>query len=175
MAFRRQTVLDGLRQECRRQQHALDVVGLIGILEAIADHGRLFQRFLHVETELGDVQEKLQLCLRLRIRAWSTERDPRFAVAQRHRRVDRLPDALSRLERVDILGIQVEVAHAIVHHEPAALHDDAAAEPAQQARRDRHHVVILVDDRKVGGQVENLVRVERAHGSRRRQRRGIRL
>src|SRR6185369_6756386 len=44
MPFRRQRVLDGFREHRRRQELALDVVRIVRIAEAVADHGRLLQR-----------------------------------------------------------------------------------------------------------------------------------
>src|SRR4029450_4716601 len=82
MPFRRQRVLDRFREHRRRQELALDVVRIVRIAEAVADHGRLLQRFLHVQAELHDVEGELQLRLRLGVGSWGGERGPRLGGVQ---------------------------------------------------------------------------------------------
>src|SRR5262249_40103955 len=94
-----EAVADRLRPHPWSQQLAQHIVRVVRVAEAVADDRRLLERLLHRHPELDDVQEELQLRLRLRVGARRAEHQVRVAVLERERRVDRLPDALARLQR----------------------------------------------------------------------------
>ncbi len=113
-------------------------------------YGGRVERFLHVHTEIDDVQEELQRPLVLLVAAGRAKGQPRLAVAQCQRRREGRARALARDQRVRMTLVQVKHLAARAEREAQALDDWRRADPTA-TRRGREQIAPTIDDVDVGG------------------------
>jgi len=75
---------------------------------APADPSRRLDRRLRLHPEVHQVQQQLQVRLRLAVTAHRAQHDPRLTVPQQHSRDQRVHRALARLQPVGGIGVQRE-------------------------------------------------------------------
>src|SRR6266849_5054539 len=104
-----------------------------------------------IETVVHDVDQDLGLKLRLAVAPHRSVQEPWPPFARGHRRDERVPGALLRLQPVGVIRVEAEVAAAVLQQHSRPLGDDAGAEVERDALDERDKVSVLVRRTQIDG------------------------
>src|SRR6185369_14207700 len=112
---------------------------------------RRLDRFLHVHSELDDVQQHLDERLILVIAAGRREHHERFAVLEHKSWSEGDPRALARLKNVRMTFFQKERLHTLAEQDASVTGYDCRKPRTRRSRAEQ--ITVLVDDVDAGGVV----------------------
>ena len=114
-------------------------------------HARRVQGLLQVHPPVDQIDEDLNLSLRLHVGAHAAEAHLKRAVGrQHHRREDRVAHALAGRGMIRMGRIHLEIGPAVVEDHAGSGHDDSRPEHVGNAGDQRDRVAVAVDDGEVG-------------------------
>jgi hypothetical protein len=94
---------------------------------------RLLARPLNVHPEINDVEQNLDVPLRLHVAAHHAEREPGLAVFEDHRGNDRVKGAFAAFEPIGRFLVERKSRAAIVQDDPGVARDQTRSERAEDA------------------------------------------
>src|SRR5262249_20191390 len=106
---------------------------------------------LDVHAEVDQVNQYLDLALRLHVTAHDAETEPRSTIPGHERGDDRVERTLVRLQAIEMLRIEREQRAAILQGEAEPARHQSRTETEIVALDQRHTVAVLVDHREIDG------------------------